>query len=270
MKKIITLLCIIPIVAFAQNEQMEINAIKNNPNILYATGVSKVNLDDASNNAKDLLALEIEQWLKENNSENISGYVAKSREKLSQITTRRGNLYRVFAYVRKIDILPYYKEEDVMVVDYVKQDNLKSNTLKVANNDLAKPDNIPTNKVRSQIDSVQIVSNNNKSNTVESLPHANRYKPNLQENEMISIKSFAELNEYINNGRKQELISDVGKYSNLPETGTCYVFIHNKEGKIPACLKLIDGKAINMQSGENDIVSNYKGCGAIWIILKKD
>ena len=50
----------------AQNEQQEINEIKSSLNFLYAMGTSKISGEDASTNAKDLLVMEIEQWLKEN------------------------------------------------------------------------------------------------------------------------------------------------------------------------------------------------------------
>jgi hypothetical protein len=62
----------------------------------------------------------------------------------------------------------------------------------------------------------------------------------------------------------------VGKYSNLPQQGLVYVFIHNKQGQLPACLKVVDGNAINLRTGLLDEISNYKGCGAIWIKYKND
>jgi hypothetical protein len=84
------------------------------------------------------------------------------------------------------------------------------------------------------------------------------------------VSSFNELNAYINSGREAETIIAVGKYSNLPQQGLVYVFIHNKQGQIPACMKVVDGKAINLRTGLVDKMSNYKGCGAIWIKYKND
>ena len=67
MKTLTTTFCLFLFIGtiFAQNEQKVINAIKSSKNFLYATGTSTVSSEEASNNAKDLLALEIEQWLQE-------------------------------------------------------------------------------------------------------------------------------------------------------------------------------------------------------------
>ena len=226
----------------AQNELQEINAIKSNMNFLYATGTSTKSGEEASNNARDLLNLEIEQWLKENSKEDIAGYIAKSRESQSQIQTRRGNLYRVFAFVKKKDILPYYKEEDVMVVGYV---NPKEIDVSIDNSNKK-----PVQKTRES--------------------ESPSYTPTLKERVLMGISTFTKLNEYINSGREDGSITDVGKYSNMPQMGLVYVFIHNKQGEIPACLKLMDGKALNLATGKDDMISNYKGCGAIWIKQKSE
>ena len=226
----------------AQNELQEINAIKSNMNFLYATGTSTKSGEEASNNARDLLNLEIEQWLKENSKEDIAGYIAKSRESQSQIQTKRGNLYRVFAFVKKKDILPYYKEEDVMVVGYVKPKEIDVS--------INTPDKKPVQ------DSPK--------------PEIPSYTPTSRERVLMNISTFNKLNEYINSGREDGSVTDVGKYSNMPQTGLVYAFIHNKQGEIPACLKVTDGKALNLNTGKDDLISNYKGCGAIWIKLKNE
>ena len=47
----------------AQDAQKSMNEIKSNVNYVYATGTSMVSSDEASQNAKDLLNAEIEEWL---------------------------------------------------------------------------------------------------------------------------------------------------------------------------------------------------------------
>ncbi len=235
---------------FAQNEQKVINAIKSSKNFLYATGTSTVSSEEASNNAKDLLALEIEQWLQESKANDIAGYVAKSRENLSQIKTKRGNLFRVFTYVKKKDILPYYKEEEVMVVDFVElQEQINKST----------PEDAPavTNKATEQLPVSEIQT--------EQHQDALSSVPTEQERVFLNIQSFTALNDFINCGREDKSIVEVGNYKNMPTTGVVYVFIHNKQGEIPACMKVIDGKPINLATGKTDAISNYKGCGAIWV-----
>ena len=51
-------------ILFAQNEVQDMNIIKCNSNYIYATGTSLTSNEEASQNAKDLLKAEIEDWLK--------------------------------------------------------------------------------------------------------------------------------------------------------------------------------------------------------------
>lgn len=231
----------------AQNEQQKINEIKSNRNYLYATGTSTASEQEASDNAQDLLTIEIEEWLKEKTTDDIAGYVAKSQQSLSMIRTQRGKLYRAFIYVKKKDVLPYYKEEEVMVVGFT--DPQATNT-----------DSIATERTIAEEPITPI--------TEKPLIEEVVYTPTTKERAMIDVCSFTALNEYINQGRADGSIIEIGKYSTLPTTGTVYVFIHNRQGEIPACMKMTDGIAINLSTGKEDVIANYKGCGAIWIKYK--
>ena len=240
MKRLILLLCgfVVLNMAHAQNEQQQINAIKSNMDFLYATGVSSVSGESALDNARDLLAVEIEQWLKENDAKDLTGYVAKSKEHMSQIKTQRGKLYRVFVYVKKKDVLPFYNEENMLVSDFVSAKN-------------------------ADVQPVIVASEERKDET-------DSYHPTETEKAMVRIASFSKLNDYINQGRRDERIVDVGKYSDMPKEGIIYVFIHNRLGEIPACMKVTNGSAVNLITGKEDRISDYKGCGAIWIKIDND
>jgi hypothetical protein len=252
-------------VSYAQNEVRDMNAIKNNQNYIYATGTSIVNTEEASQNAKDLLNAEIEDWLTKNKESDIAGYIAKSQEQLGLIKTQRGNLFRVFAYVHKADILPYYKDETVITGSF--NDKLVSENRELS-------DTVTVDV--SQDTTILETSSSEKQDTlVERLPQSvtqavekPKYIPNDKEKELLNIKTFIELNEYINEGRENENIVQVGKYSTLPTDGIIYVFIHNREGEIPACMKMENGYTLNLSTGEEDYITSYKGCGAIWIKFK--
>ena len=114
----LSLLILACLPSMAQDEQKEINKIKKNTNYLYAMGTSSTSAEDASSNARELLALEIEQWLKDNTKGDYSGYIAKSKENVSEIKTQRGNIIRAFVYVSKKDILPFQKEEAALMVGF--------------------------------------------------------------------------------------------------------------------------------------------------------
>lgn len=247
----------------AQDAQKSMNEIKSNVNYVYATGTSIVSSDEASQNAKDLLNAEIEEWLKQSNEKDIAGYIAKSQEQVSMIKTQRGSLYRVFVYVHKADVLPYYKEEKVISGAFgTDETQINADTLNVSDN-------------KSPIaTTLTAISNDSKTEspveTQEITPRSEEtmYTPTEKEQEMLKITSFNLLNEYINAGRESGEILQLGKYATLPAQGLVYVFIHNRDGGIPACMKLQDGEIINLSTGNEDKITNYKGCGAIWVMFK--
>jgi hypothetical protein len=233
----------------AQDAQKSMNEIKSNVNYVYATGTSMVSSDEASQNAKDLLNAEIEEWLKQSNEKDIAGYIAKSQEQLSMIKTQRGSLYRVFVYVHKADVLPYYKEEKVISGAFGTDEAPIDTTLTATSSE---------SKTESPVEAQEIAP----------LPEEPRYTPTGKEQEMLKITSFNLLNEYINAGRESGDIQQLGKYSTLPTQGLVYVFIHNRNGEIPACMRMQDGVIINLSTGKEDKITNYKGCGAIWVMFK--
>ena len=89
-----------------EDKNAEINKIKRSRDYLTVTGTSMVSAEEASENARMLIDVEIEQWLQGNAEGDIAGYVAKSKENLAVIETKRGSLFRAFIYVKKKDILP--------------------------------------------------------------------------------------------------------------------------------------------------------------------
>jgi hypothetical protein len=254
----------------AQNEMQTINSIKSDVNYLYATGTSANNATEATEIARELINLEIEQWLKEQAVEDAAGYIAKAKESLAQIDTRRGNLYRVFVYVKKGDIIPYKENEQVLVSELSQQAKTPTTptppTPDVATTPTT-PETTPTSPATPEADPTPAPA------PVQTAPtpvEAPVYTPTTHERILLSITTFNDLNAYINQGRESGFVTNVGNYKNLPQTEDCYVFIHNREGQIPALMKWSDTKAINLSTGREDQISNYKGCGAIWIQLKKE
>lgn len=219
---------ILPLFSYAQNEMQEINKIKSNISFLYATGTSTKSAEEAADNARELIGLEIEQWLKEHSSKDFTGYVAKSRDSLSLISTKRGNLYRAFIFVKKDDILSYSDNEKVLVMAVSSEPEPASYIQK------------PT------------------------------YTPSSLEQRIMSVSTFVALNDFVNEGRENGQILNVGNHKTLPTSGMFYALIHNRDGKLSAYLKVNDGNAFNLSTGKQDTISNYKGCGAIWIQFKEE
>lgn len=250
MKKIMSIICLCLFAATslcAQDEQVRINNIKKSLDFIYATGTSMNSANEASSNAKELLSLEIEQWLKENNKGTHIGYVAKAVNNVSEIETKKGNLFRVFVYVKKDDILPYGDEDDILMVT-------------IANDSVPKTmDTLPilTRNTETQP--------NNSPNKMSDQPSNTTFVPTLAEKEIQAIRHLSEINTFIAKGSKEGTIKAYGKYdSNTRLFSKTYFFLINKDGNVIAHLKKEGNNILNLESGKEDSIENHGRCGVIW------
>ena len=84
---------------------------------------------------------------------------------------------------------------------------------------------------------------------------------------MLEVRSFTQIEPFISGLRVKNVIRDFGKYATLPE-GSCYLFVYNREGNVVAAIRKEGTDQTNLETGEKDDVSSYKGCGAIWFRMK--
>lgn len=91
---------------------------------------------------------------------------------------------------------------------------------------------------------------------------------NEEELEMVTLDSFYKIEPYIKLLESKGKLKAYGKFKNLPNNDLCYLFIYNKEGEIVAVMKHTADAVLNLKTLEQDIVTNYKNCGAIWFQLK--
>lgn len=213
----------------------DINQIKADTTYISAESTVK-DWETAYDNARILLSREIEDWLTAQGVKDVSGVIANSNEHILEIKTTRGSLYRAFVYVKKNDLLPYKDKSKVMVVDIpTAKDSLSL--------DITEPDQIVEPEIK--------------------------FTPTDLELEMMGIKKSTDIEPFINTKKQNGKISNYGKYSTLPVDQFCYIFIYNKEGEVPACLRNDNGIAIDLSTGKQVTISDtYKGCGAIWFQLK--
>ncbi len=239
MKRYLTTLCSALLVFSlqAQNSLKEINAIKKSKHYVYATATSSNSQEEAVQSAKDLLMLEVEQWLKDEKKGDLAGYVVKVKNSTSQIETQRGKLYKVFVYVAKKDVLPYYQDEEVETV--------KTLTPSAADTLTSVVESIPAD-------------------TVVAL------KLTETEEQMLKIKTFDELNAYIKEQKANEKLADCGKYATWPKEANVYLFVYNPQAKVCAVIKAYGGELVNLETLQKDSIDNYKGCGAIWIKMNDE
>lgn len=242
MKKLtIILLFICGISCFAQTNSTEvakqINSIKLNKNYITAESTAETS-EKAYENARALLEINIEEWIKiSKKTEDAQGFIAKSGNSFLQLKTMRGNLFRTFLYVKKSDIMTFNETEDLIVASMQdegsKQDQCADS-------------------------SIETVS---QQSTVE-----NVYQPNEEEERMLHVDKSALIEQFI---KQNSCIVAYGKFKDIPQTGSCYLFVYNREGGVSAVLLRNSEGYINVENGNRDDIENYKGCGAIWFRYNK-
>lgn len=212
-----------------QSDALEqINSIKLDNRYIWAEGTSTKNKKDALENAQAVLKFEIQNWLNQSGQKDLNAVAMPSNDQYMKIETERRKVHRAFIYVEKSQIIPIGKNEKIVVVE--RQEPKPKKESKAAE---------------------ELVS------TVEDI-----YAPTKFEQEMLAVKRSSDMETFINRNR----ISKTGKYRDRPQQGSYYIFIFNRDGDVPACLKVVNGKITNVATGKTDGFEKYKGCGGQWFI----
>ena len=277
---ILQLACVVPALA-QEDKNAEINKIKRSRDYLTVTGTSMVSAEEASENARMLIDVEIEQWLQENVEGDIAGYIAKSKENLAVIETKRGSLFRAFIYVKKKDILPYYENETVMAElpePLVPETPVNVDTIK------AEETIIPP--VEENV--VKVESEEGLVSTVEYLPPVEKPAEEVivaplesasggisnmdEEQSMLKKYSVSSVSKYLGQLKKADKLAEYGKEAAWPSTGVVYFFFADYNNVVRGYLKVSDGTVINLANGNQveiaDYLTKYETGTYIWFTLK--
>lgn len=235
--------------AAAQDEvaaaMKQINSIKSDDAYINAESTS-AKWEDAYDNAKALLEIKIEEWAREKSkTEDVTGCIAKAENSILEIKARRGKLFRAFLYVKKADIMTYAIEKELVVIPV--EQPTKKNETKIS-------------VKHTEAETVQVI--------IPDQPQpepAPAYQPSEDERKMLKVASFHEIESFI---KGNNAVLDYGKYATIPTIGDFYVFVYNREYEISAYLKHSSEGYININTGKQDDVKNYKGSGAIWFRVK--
>ena len=264
-----------------EDKNAEINKIKRSRDYLTVTGTSMVSTDEASENARMLIDVEIEQWLQGNAEGDIAGYVAKSKENLAVIETKRGSLFRAFIYVKKKDILPYYEDETVMAElpnPIVTDTPIIVDTMKV--------EEMTTPPVEKNI--VEVKSEEGLVSTIEYLPPVEKPVEEVivaslesasggvsnmeEEKSMLKTYSVSSISKYLGKLKQADKLAEYGKEVAWPSNGVVYFFFADYNNVVRGYIKMTDGTAFNMANGEvvelADYLTKYETGTYIWFTLK--
>ena len=277
---ILQLACVVPALA-QEDKNAEINKIKRSRDYLTVTGTSMVSAEEASENARMLIDVEIEQWLQENAEGDIAGYIAKSKENLAVIETKRGSLFRAFIYVKKKDILPYYENETVMAElpePLVPETPVNVDTIK-AEETIIPPVEENVVKVESEeglvstVEYLPPVEKPAEEVIVAPLESASGGISNMEEEKSIlKVYSVSSVSKYLGRLKQADKLAEYGKEIAWPDNGVVYFFFVDYNNVVRGYLKVSDGTVINLANGNQveiaDYLTKYETGTYIWFTLK--
>ena len=248
-----------------------INEVKRDTAFLYAEA-TMTNPDSASLGAKAILEVLVREWAnREFPDSQIELCLAKAQEHTNEIVALRGrNMYRAFVYVDKRKImLSSSKSENIPSQNLVKKDTLQQSVeaVSIENEHTSFPLMTKTDVVEPEFNKTVDIPKPSSSQSVRETP---LLKLTYLEEQMVAIRQFEDIQPFITNLYNERRVDSngYGKYSTLPVTGDCYLFVYNRQGNVVATLKRTDGNYINLNTLQSDALSRFSECGAIWLQLK--
>ena len=240
-KKLLCTLCfLVGFVALhaqsGEDKSKSIAEIKRDAHYLYAEATMK-DPDEASKSAKDILEVMVVDWVQGRYpNEDIEVCIVKAKEHCQQIQTRRDKYYRSFVYVRKGDILTV------------------SDTSEVVDCHVA---------LTESCDSINVVER-------EAGPLDKTACLTPTEQRMVEIHSFYDIEPFVKELESAGRLDEYGKYATMPSDAFVYLFVYDKKGSVVAVLRNDHGEVFNLDTLQQDVIKNYKNCGAIWLQLKNN
>ena len=219
-------------VAFAQNSEeakKTINSIKKNSQYIYAEATAATQ-QDAKDLAEEILYEEINSYVASKKKMRINPKIVinNRKELVSSLALPRGNMFRSFIYVKKSDVLAVENSE--MIGN------------KTSNGETAAATTTP------------VVS------TVTPV-YADEVK------QVMACSTFDEVKNLMTKLKSEGKIRHFGGYASLEDPDPSYLAIYHRQYQIVAVLTPGPNRT-NTTTGEEDKVTNYKGCGAVGFVLK--
>ena len=274
MKRIMMLLCVL-CVALASYpldvRQQTVNRIKKSRAFLYSDVTMKTR-EEAASQAYDQIQREILNWAQQRTKKEITNVSpSELNSVIDTMCLQRADMHRVVAYVRKNRLAAAFSDWNLKLDDDLDTD---------INNPSVKIENQPKDtilKVEENIDSIDTVKVDTVAPTKESV--ANQEIRTLLKNNFLGrkggvieqikkAKNFFELKKIMEPLKQKGDILDYGKYATAKSPEDCYLIVYDPAGNIKAILDKGDKVRQNLNTGKEDSIKNYRGCGAIWFIIK--
>ena len=232
----------------------QINAIKMDfDTYLFAESTSATK-EEAFDNAKFLLQIEVENYLKSiGQFDSLSQYVMKAENGVDELQTMRGNRFRAFVFVKKSDIIAITSSQEIISLYPTPAHETKAPK---ANTPTAPAPTAPAPAAPQPEQPAQQV----------------KETPAIQlspiEQEMLTVVRGEDIQTFVKRLKSEGKIAAFGKYSDMPYSIDCLIFVYNRDRAVVAHLRKTGSEMLNLSTMQPDNITNYKGCGAIWFQLK--
>lgn len=269
MKRLSIILLLLSSVLMANaldKRQTQINTIKKSKEYLFSD-ITMSTLDEAASQAFDELQMEILIWAKDRAQKEIGNVSPREINKhIDTIVVRRAEMYRVFAYVEKVKLVPVFSDWNLVLLDDLDCDPNHKDRSSDSVSSLLTPDS----RFLSPDSCHQTPSNDSLVN------HGIRdiLKKNFLSrkggviDQIKKAKNFFELKEIMEPLKEKGDIIGYGKYATAENPEDCYLIVYDAAGNIKAFLGKGEEVRRNLKTGKDDSIRNYRGCGAIWFTMK--
>lgn len=270
MKKVtilMLLLCMMLSANALDKRQTQINNIKKSKEYLYSD-VTMSTQAAANSNAIEQLQITILNWAKDR-ADGKSGSAVSPKDINKQIDTimvRRADMYRVFAYVKKVKLIPLFSDWNLVLLDGLDSDDLNGVDISDESQTQAEPKEIVP-----EADIPQQTPKDSQANAVIRKILKSNFlgrKGGVIE-QLKKAKDFFELKQIMEPLKQKGDILEYGKYATAEKPEDCYLVVYDPAGNIKALLGKGDKVRQNLKTGEDDSIQNYRGCGAIWFTINE-
>lgn len=275
-------MCLLTSVLYAQSPAEQMNEIKQQVDkYLYGEGTMH-GWQNAIDVAEQILMPYIKSWMKKNYIDVTDENLAIVENKIKHLDARRGSMCRVLAYISFTDLETLF---GVTPAPTVAPTPAPQPTPQPMPQPTTQPDPQPmpqpAPQPEQQPEAVNpeptysnpepyqpIVNEYGDDGVMDDLADEAIFIPTPLEQEMMEVTNAQGIQPFIKKLESQYMISRYGKYSDMPADINCYIFVYDRSMNIPAYLRKEGAIYINLQTGEMDDITNYKGCGAIWFRIK--
>ena len=280
MKRITTillLLCTVLTASALDKRQTKINSIKKSKQYLYSD-VTMISREDANSQAIQILQSEIFTWAKDRaeNKKAADVYPIEINKLIDTIMVPRANMYRVFAYVKKVELVSLFSDWNLVLLDNLDNDDGDIEGIPEDDKDelaYQREDtesdvtSEPADSIDSQIQEKKDSVANNEIRNI--LKNSFWGKKGGVIDQIKKAKNFFELKQIMEPLKENGDIKDYGKYATAENPEECFLVVYDPAGNIRALLGKGEKVRQNLKTGKDDSIKNYRGCGAIWFTINE-